>query len=65
MEEERRKDRDWEIVIKSVYRRDRDNRLKRAYELVLPDTLISREINQQGGTNGNYHHRALCSGLKQ
>ena len=64
MEKKRGKDRDWGIVVKSVYRRDRDERLKRSYELVLPDTLISKEIKQPGGENGNDQYRTLCSGLK-
>jgi hypothetical protein len=65
MEEDRWKDRDWEIVMKSVYRRDRDDRLKRAYELVHPDTLIPKAIKQRGGENGKDEHRPLCSGVKQ
>ena len=63
MEEKRGKNGDWGIVIKSVYRRDRDERVKQAYEWVLPDTLISRSVIQQGEEHGNDQHRALCQGI--
>ena len=63
MEEKRGQDGDWEIVVESVYRRDRDDRLKRAYALVLPDIHISRELKKSGGNNGSNQHRPLRQSL--
>ncbi len=56
----------WKLFLQSVYRSDRDERIKRAYELTLPlltteSSIAKQEIHdEQQSTN-----RHLCSRLKR
>ena len=37
----------WKIHLESVYRRDREERLKQAYQIIVPETLLNCEPSQK------------------
>ncbi len=53
----------WQVIGESIYRSDRDTRIKRAYEIANPE--IMRQIPQKnGGEQDGQKHSVLCSGIK-
>ncbi len=57
---QRKEKKEWQVIEESVYRFDRDLRIKRAYAIAIPDVI--KEINRnKGGEHDESQHSFLCT----
>jgi hypothetical protein len=56
----------WKIHLEYVYRMDREERLKQAYELVVPETIFNLCLDKEEEvTNEKPKNRAVCESVQQ
>ena len=58
--------RKWTVHLESIYRSDRDERIKRAYELALPQPIPNRTLKfaKEREENDSSSNRHLCARLQ-
>ena len=55
----------WKIHLEYVYRMDREERVKQAYELVVAETMFNVRVdNKEEFTNEKSKNRAVCEGIQ-
>ena len=55
----------WKIYVERVYRMDREERLRQAYELVVPDTVINVPLHgEEEFADGNNKDRPVCESIR-
>ena len=56
----------WKIHLENVYRIDREERLRHAYEIVVPENVIPVRVKQEGeAIYEEEKHRPVCKSLQQ
>jgi hypothetical protein len=56
----------WKIHLEYVYRMDREERLKQAYELAVPDPNFNVELGaEEESSNENPKNRSVCKSIEQ
>ncbi len=55
----------WNIHLESVYRRDREERLKQAYQIIVPETLRNCEPPQEElSSHGERKNRSIRQSIQ-
>ena len=64
MEKKKIPKQNWKITVESVYQSDREERIKKAYQLALPEIKIGpKQTQQPGGKENEEQYRNLCAGF--
>jgi hypothetical protein len=55
----------WKIHLEYVYRMDREERVKQAYELVVPETMFNVTLDKEEECNDEKSkNRSVCEGIQ-
>ncbi len=56
----------WKIHLERVYRMDREERLRQAYEIVVPETVMNVTVHkEEESAHGNEKNRPVCESIQQ
>ena len=56
----------WKIYVERVYRMDREERLRQAYEIVVPETVMNGTVHkEEEAAHGKAKNCPVCESIQQ